>query len=161
MDYSEAVKVLRDIPLFAKIDPAKLKLVAFASEYMRFEAGESLFQEGDPADSIFLIHEGEAAVIGHAKGEEVEVASLGKNALFGEMALFLRSPRTAEVRAKGPLGVLRIDGSMFLRLITEAPETALDVMRILSEKLARATSSFQDAATRLRVLDKPDNGPAR
>ena len=41
MDYGDAVKVLRGIPLFAKLDPAKLKLVAFASDYLTFEDGEA------------------------------------------------------------------------------------------------------------------------
>ena len=135
MDYGDSVKVLRGIPLFAKLDPAKLKLVAFASDYLTFEDGEALFQVGEPADCAYLIEDG------------------GKNQMFGEMALFLNSPRTATVRAKGPLGVLRIEADMFLGLVTENPDTALGVMRALSDKLTRAMESYEELDGKVRVLE--------
>ena len=46
MSLNEEVELLRRIPLFAKIDPAKLKLLAFASERLTFEAEQELFRQG-------------------------------------------------------------------------------------------------------------------
>src|ERR1051325_7980837 len=46
----EEAEVLRNIPLFAKREPAKLKLLAFTSERLTFDAGQQLFQQGDPGD---------------------------------------------------------------------------------------------------------------
>ncbi len=153
MDYGDSVKVLRGIPLFAKLDPAKLKLVAFASDYLTFEDGEALFQVGEPADCAYLIEDGEAEVVAEVEGRDVIVSVLGKNQMFGEMALFLNSPRTATVRAKGPLGVLRIEADMFLGLVTENPDTALGVMRALSDKLTRAMESYEELDGKVRVLE--------
>ena len=160
MDYGDAVKVLRGIPLFAKLDPAKLKLVAFASDHLTFDDGEALFREGEAADCAYLIDEGEAEVVVEIEDREVIVSVLGKNEMFGEMALFLNSPRTATVRAKGSLGVLRIEADMFLDLVTENPDTALGVMRALSDKLTRAMSSYEELEGKVRILESLKESPS-
>ncbi len=143
MQYAETVKVLRGIPLFAGFDPAKLKLLAFSSTYLTLEEGEVLFHEGDPADSVYLIDEGEADISTGRGEHEIKVAKLGKHGLVGEMALFRNSPRSATIRAAGPLQVLKIDGDVFLRVVTENPGAALTVMRILSDKLAATTDDYE------------------
>ncbi len=153
MDYGEAVQVLRGIPLFAKLDPSKLKLLAFASEYLTFEDDETLFEEGAAADSVYLIHEGEAKITVVVEGREIVVSRLGRHDLFGEMAIFRRAPRSATAKANGQLGVLKIDALMFLELVTENPETALGVMRLLSDKIVRATESFEELEGRVRMLE--------
>ena len=59
MQLSEIVAVLRGIPLFASLGPSKLKLLAFSSDYLRLDTGEVLFLEGDRADNVYLIDEGD------------------------------------------------------------------------------------------------------
>ncbi len=48
---SDEVDLLRRIPLFAQIDPSKLKLLAFTSERVAFEEGQTLFKQGDEGDA--------------------------------------------------------------------------------------------------------------
>ncbi|MEX2643195.1 MAG: cyclic nucleotide-binding domain-containing protein [Acetobacterales bacterium] len=139
MDFSDAVTVLRSIPIFAKVDPAELKLLAFASKSVTFEDGEVLFQKGEPADCAYLVHQGEVEVVVESGGRELVVANLGKNDLLGEMGIFTNSPRSASARAKGKLSVMCIEGDMFLRAVTENPDAALSVMRALCEKIADTT----------------------
>ena len=144
MQYADTVAVLRGIPLFANLDPAKLKLLAFSCAYLALEDGEALFYEGEPADSVYLINEGKADIcIGSNNGSEVTVATLGKQELIGEMGIFRNSPRSATIRAAGSLKVLRIDGDVFLRIVTENPDAALAVMQILSDKLAHTTENYE------------------
>lgn len=152
MDFGEAVQVLRRVPIFSKLEPSKLKLLAFASDYLTFDDGEVLFLEGDMADSAYLIDEGEVSICAGDAGNEIMVGTLGRHELFGEMAIFRNEPRVATIRAKGPVKVLRIDGDMFLRLVTENPEAALGVMRMLSEKIARATERFEAVEEKVRSL---------
>jgi CRP-like cAMP-binding protein len=143
VEFGEAVQVLRSIPMFSKLDPSKLKLLAFASDYLTFDDGEVLFLQGEPADCAYLIDEGEVLICAGEKESELVVGTLGKHDLFGEMAIFRNSPRVATIRAKGPVKVMRIEGDMFLRMVTENPDTALGVMRMLSEKIARTTERFE------------------
>ncbi len=144
MQYREVVSMLRRIPLFSKLEPAKLKLLAFSSTYLTFEAGEELFREGDPADGAYIIEEGDVDVLTGHNDRMVKVGTLGKSDLFGEMALIMNETRTATIRAASQLRVLKIDADVFLRLVTEDPEAALSVMRSLSEKIARLTERYQE-----------------
>lgn len=144
MQYGEAISMLRGIPLFSKLDPAKLKLLAFSSTYLTFEAGEELFREGDPADGAYIIEEGEVDVLTGPDDRRVKVGTLGKSDLFGEMALIMNETRSATIRAAHHLKVLKIDADVFLRLVTEDPEAALTVMRSLSEKISRLTERYQE-----------------
>lgn len=143
MQYAETVAVLRNIPLFASLDPAKLKLLAFSSTFLVLEPNEALFHEGDPADSVYVIDQGTAAIVTGDSESEVTVGTLGRHQLVGEMGIFRNAPRSATIRAAGTLTVLKIDADVFLRIVTESSETALLVMRDLSEKLARMTERYE------------------
>lgn len=141
--YSDLVALLRAVPLFAKLDPGKLKLLAFSSASLALGDGEVLICAGEPADAVYIVASGDAEVIVGSGHEEVRIGVFGKNWLVGELAVFLNEPRTATVRAVGELRVLRIGAEVFLRIVSENPEVALNVMRILSDKLARMTASVE------------------
>lgn len=144
MQYGDAISILRGIPLFSKLDPAKLNLLAFSSTSLTFEEGEELFREGDPADGAYIIEEGEVDVLTGQDGRRVKVGTLGKSDLFGEMALILNRSRSATIRAAQHLKVLKIDPDVFLRLVTENPDAALTIMRSLSEKITRLTERYRE-----------------
>jgi len=57
------VEALRSIPLFAKIEPARLKLLAFTSEHVEFLEGETVCRQGEPGDAAFIVLDGEAGPI--------------------------------------------------------------------------------------------------
>ncbi len=141
--YSDVVALLRAVPLFAGLDPGKLKLLAFASATVTLADGEVLIHAGDAADAVYIIETGEAEILVNVYQQEVRIGIFGKNWLVGELAAFLNEPRTATVRAVGKLKVLKIDAEVFLRIVSENPDVALNVMRILSNKLARMTESVE------------------
>lgn len=129
---------LRKVPLFAKLEPSKLKLLAFTSESLTYEDKEVIFEEGDAADAAFVIMEGEVEILADTGAGRVVVGVLGKDELFGELAVLNNSTRSATLRAKGHLRALRIEGDKFITLLTENNSFALSVIRQLSAKLARA-----------------------
>lgn len=141
--YSDLVALLRAVPLFAGLDPGKLKLLAFSSSTVTLADGETLILEGDAADAVYIIEAGEAEILVNVDQQDVRIGVFGKNWLVGELAAFLNEPRTATVRAVGKLKVLKIDAEVFLRIVSESPDVALNVMRILSRKLARMTESVE------------------
>jgi hypothetical protein len=95
----DEVDLLRKVPLFANMDPAKLKLLAFTSTRASFKPGQELFHQGDEGDAAYLILSGEADVIADTPSGEVPVATIGQNAVVGEIAILCEVPRTASVRA--------------------------------------------------------------
>ena len=145
MSLNEEVELLRNIPLFAKLEPSKLKLLAFTSERLNYDAEQELFHQGDMGDAAYLIVEGEAAVVVDAPKGEIEVATLSRNDFVGEIAILCDVPRTATVRAKSPLVTLRISKDLFFRLIAEFPQMSVEIMRELAQRVERTTAQLQQA----------------
>jgi CRP-like cAMP-binding protein len=63
MSLAKDVEVLRSIPIFAKIEPAKLKLLAFTSERLEFMDGDEVCHQGDFGDAAYIILDGQADVL--------------------------------------------------------------------------------------------------
>ena len=140
--------MLRKVPFFGGLDPAKLKLLAFTSRAVRFGPGENLMNRGDPPDSVYVIIEGEVEILGETPAGEFIVAVVGRNELQGEMGVITNTPRGATVRARTPVRALRIASDVFLRLVTDNPGCALHVMRELSARVvagnARVAAALRD-----------------
>jgi CRP-like cAMP-binding protein len=151
LDVFQEAEMLRKVPFFGGLDSAKLKLLAFTSRALKFAPGEALVRKGEPADSAYVILEGEVEIVGETNAGEFIVAVVGRNELQGEMGVITNTPRGATVRAKTAVRALRISGDVFLRLITENPECALDVMRQLCGRL-NASNARLAAAQREREL---------
>lgn len=124
--------------MFAKLEASKLKLLAFTSEMVNYQDGDILFKIGDNADSAYVIMQGAVDVMVETDTGAVVASTLQRDQLFGEMALLNNVPRNATLKAHGDLLVMKIAADMFLRLISENADMALDVMRQLSAKLARS-----------------------
>ena len=67
----------------------------------------------------------------------------------------MNGPRTVTVRAQGEVRALKIAASMFMRLVSENPEVALDVMRDLCERLAGTTHMLEGARSQLSRSEEP------
>jgi CRP/FNR family cyclic AMP-dependent transcriptional regulator len=138
MTLTKDVELLRHIPLFAKVEPAKLKLLAFTSERLKYLSGDELFQQGAYGDAAYIILDGKADVLIESPKGTVKVATLGKD-IVGEIAPLCDVPRTATVVAHGDLETLRVSKDGFLYLITQFPQVGVEVMSGLATKLHRTT----------------------
>ncbi len=148
MSIKEEVEVLRNIPLFAKLEPAKLKLLAFTSERLTYEGGQPLFQQGDMGDAAYIVMEGAADVmINTAKGQ-VKVATLGRHAIIGEIAILCDVPRTATVVANQHTVALKINKDTFFRLVTEFPQMSVEIMRELARRLEKTNEQLRQAVAK-------------
>ena len=146
MDLNEEAFVLRNIPMFSSLDSSKLKLLAFASDEMTFEAGEELFRSGDAADCAYVVLDGEVDIVIDLTSDNQVSLVRGKNELIGEMGIISNAPRSATVRARTTVKALRISAELFIKLLRENADLALSVMRQLSHKLAVATQEIGEAA---------------
>lgn len=145
MSLNEEVELLRNIPLFAKLEPSKLKLLAFTAERITYEADQVFFRQGDVGDAAYIIVDGEAKVIVDTDDGELEVASLGRNDFVGEIAILCDVPRTATVKATAKTVTLRITKDLFFRLVTEFPEMSVEIMRELAARLEHTTQQLREA----------------
>ena len=149
LNLHEQAELLRRVPMFAKLEPSKLKLLAFTSESLTFEDGEVLFHRGDSADCAYVIMEGAVDVLSDTDDGIVVATTLHANELFGELGVIANEARSATLRASGTLQALRISDEMFLKLLADNSDVALDVMRQLSLKLTRTHRQYEEAQREL------------
>lgn len=144
MSLEQEVDLLRRIPIFSKIEPAKLKLLAFTSERIAYAPDQILFRQGEMGDAAYIIVEGTADVFASGPKGEVKVATLGANDIVGEIAILCEVPRTASVRAATRLVTLRVSKDLFFQLVNEFPQMAVEIMRELAHRLEKTTAQLRD-----------------
>ncbi|HXX09538.1 MAG TPA: Crp/Fnr family transcriptional regulator [Pseudolabrys sp.] len=100
-----------------------------------FKAGETIFRQGDPADELYVIQEGR---VGVQTGNHL-LDTLDSKTIFGELALVDSAPRSAAAVAITDVKLVPISERQFLFLVSETPNFALNVMRLMARRL-RATN---------------------
>jgi CRP/FNR family transcriptional regulator, cyclic AMP receptor protein len=154
MSLKEEFELLRRVPIFAEIEPAKLKLLAFMSERVGFDPGKPLVRQGDPADAAYLIIEGHAEVMVETPAGPVIVATNGPNELVGEMGILCDAPRNATVRAKDRVVALRISKDPFMRMVREFPTMAVSIMQELAQRVTSTNIQLSVARNEVNKLRK-------
>lgn len=141
----EDVEVLRGVPIFASVDPGKLKLLAFASQRLVFDEGQTLCKEGERGEQAFVIVKGAADVFVRAGESDIRVASLGRNDFVGDIAILCDTPRTATVKASSRCETLVIGKTQLMGLLKSFPEMGIAMMRVLAQRLERTSHALAEA----------------
>jgi len=112
--------------------PVDFGLLAGAGAPVRnYKAGEVIFREGDPAQELFVVKSGSVEI---RLGNRV-LATLPERSIFGEMALIDQGPRSATAIAVTDSVLVPVGEKQFLLLVSRTPYFALNVMRVLVERL--------------------------
>jgi CRP/FNR family transcriptional regulator, cyclic AMP receptor protein len=106
---------------------SQLNFARFATDYRTFGAGQPIFEEGAPADVMYIVKEGEIDVV--VRGTVVE--TVGPGGTLGEMACIDPCARSATARAKTACHLVPITARRFQFLIQARPEFALELLRVL------------------------------
>ncbi len=134
----DEVKALQSLDLFAGMDPAKLRLLAYTSDRLSFSAGQDLFRQGDPGDTAFVIISGTVEI---KKGNDIAMvkgAGSGCCDIVGEISMVTDHRRFATVTAVTPVEALRINRDCFMKVLAACPKSSAETIRALGEQLARA-----------------------
>jgi phosphoserine phosphatase RsbU/P len=122
---------LSKIPIFSDIEPEHLDEIAAKLRVVTVSAGETVFAEAGPGDSMNVIVRGLVSI--HKGGRVLK--RLGPGEIFGEMALVDSSPRVAGASAIEETTLLRLDKEAFFALLRERFELAIGMLRALSRRL--------------------------
>lgn len=143
---------LRSVPLFQLLDEEALAVVAERISVRRLQNDETLFRRGDPGDSMYIVRFGEVEVlIPDPNGVEQVRARLGRNEIFGEMALLTGDPRSASIVANLDTELLVLTREAFHELFRRYPAVVMKVLEILTDRLRR-TSAGERERKRVRTL---------
>jgi CRP-like cAMP-binding protein len=129
------VQFFKSIPLFSLLEPSEVLVLLRVCHLVTYGAGETIFEEGEAADSMLIIERGEVSVTVRTSRGGMTVANLGDGSVVGEMALIVGAPRSASVRAFSETRVHRLDGRDFEILRREKSLAAYKILRKLLETL--------------------------
>lgn len=117
-------------PFFSVLTEEQLRMAIERVRLIQLAEGEILFAMGDPGKEMFVVAEGEIAVL-----VPQEVARLQEGDFFGEVSLLVNQPRTATARATVPSQVLVLDRPLVRDLISASPQVLKVLLRFLRERL--------------------------
>lgn len=104
---------------------------------LRFSAGETIFEQGDQGDLVYMIVAGQVEAIREdERGEERLLATMGPGEYFGEMALISEAPRTATVRAKTDVEAVSMGRTDFTTLYAYVPGLRQRVETLMRQRAA-------------------------
>jgi len=142
-DVSTITRILKQIPLLAELNEEDHKEIIKRITLEYYPKDYIVFKEGDAGDSFYIIKKGIVRVFhaGHDGDEDTEVAMLGDNDFFGEMALINDKPRNASTVTTEETEVFKLMKKDFIDLVSNNPEMA---NRISSEFLKRFKTNLRD-----------------
>lgn len=111
-----------------------LSLFNKETDVKQFQAGQTIFERGDPANEMFIIKSGHVKV--RVKDDDSELI-IGPGELLGEMALIDDCPRSATAIAKTDCELIPVDEKRFTFLVQQTPNFSIHVMQLLVERLRR------------------------
>jgi len=133
---SPKIQTLARIPLFATLTEPELQALAGRSVERRFEAGETLFWEGEACAGIFLIVEGTVKIFKtSAGGREMMLALESAPSTVAELPLFDGGPYPASVRAVEPVVALFVNKADFQQVCRQFPDVALKILAVVGNRL--------------------------
>ena len=101
-------------------------------------AGEILFRDGDPGDTMYVLRSGRVRVFIEPNGREKTLAFIEAGDFFGEMALLNNKPRTASAECVEETRLLVIDGKTFEAMLRGNAEIAVRMIQRLAKRLDQA-----------------------
>jgi CRP-like cAMP-binding protein len=128
---------LRGVPLFRDLGADELLPVAEFATEVTFAAGDTVFEEGQDGDRLYIIAKGSVEVLKSG----ARIAELGAGECFGEMALLDKTPRSATVRALEPTTLVATAREDFVDLLDLYPALARAVAGVLAGRLREANKA--------------------
>ncbi|MDH3727693.1 MAG: Crp/Fnr family transcriptional regulator [Myxococcales bacterium] len=105
---------------------------------VRLSEGTTIFHQGDPGRSMYVIRAGKVRVIKESHGRQRVVTTLGPGDFFGEMAVVTGRPRSATVEVVEEAELLKLPAEKLQEMILGAGEVAIRLIRHLAERLEKA-----------------------
>ena len=143
------VEMFAKIDLFNMLDKEDQVALADVVDYEQLEAGQTLFQTGDPGDSLFIVHSGEIELyIKDTAGQKIVLTTARPGEMFGELALLDSGPRSATALALMDSGLLILDRDDLLLLFQKRPDAALHMLAAMSGMTRKADQLLRTRVSR-------------
>jgi len=135
---------LRATPLFGGLDDERLARLIERGEIVDLAPGDRLIGEGDVADALYVILDGEFDVTKRSGSSAIPLARVGPGALQGEIAALEGGRRLASVHAVTDGEALRIPVDAIRELLNAGPDVALSVIRTAVGRLRSMEATLRE-----------------
>jgi CRP/FNR family transcriptional regulator, cyclic AMP receptor protein len=127
----EKILFLKSVDIFQHAAIEELGRVAALTQDARFEAGETIYREGDPVEAIYIILKGRAVVQSHGK----VVREVGEKIAVGVLAALDLGAALRTVTAREPVHVLKLNVQDFQDVLASDFELVKAVFRVVAEQI--------------------------
>jgi CRP/FNR family cyclic AMP-dependent transcriptional regulator len=140
---------LANIKMFGLLNEGDRVALAEVIDELSVPEGHTLFQAGDPGDSLFIVRSGEIELfIKDTAGQKIVLTTAGSGDMFGELAMLDTGPRTATALALTDSEVLVLDRDDLVLLFQRQPEAALHMLAALSGLTRKADELLRTRVSR-------------
>lgn len=140
---------LAEIELFQLLDADDREALAQVVDEETLPAGQTLFNAGEPGDSIYIVRSGEIELyIKDTAGQKIVLNVANKGDLFGELSLLDSGPRTATAVALSNADLLVLDRDDLLLLFQKRPDAALSMLASMSAMTRKADELLRTRVSR-------------
>lgn len=145
MDVAAVADALEHVPVFAPLPAAERRTLAARLRFRRYAPNEIVFHRGDPASHLYVMVAGTVKVaLPDEQGREAIVALLRGGDVFGDLALFDDSPRSATITAVTETVALLLTREDFLAVLERSPAAMRQMLRLLARTIRRVSTRVED-----------------
>lgn len=135
MALDDDIRILSGVGIFAELTDEQLRLLAFGAEPARFSAGREIYREGAPADCAYVVASGTVVLYREHNGEALVVSHVEPGGILSDLALIAPTTRLTYAAAETDSELIRLNRTLFRRILEEYPEAAAELHRRMSEEL--------------------------
>lgn len=142
----EKVTLLAQVPIFASLMTEQLAEIADRLVIRNYQRGATIIHQDEPGSMLYIIVNGNVKITtASSDGEELILALLTDNDFFGELSLLDGQPHSASATAMETTQVVTLNREEFLEVIAKNPEMVNNILVVLSNRLRRTNTMFEDA----------------
>ncbi len=145
--------MLQGLLLFSDLSSMEIDKLASHFRLIDAQKGERLIREGEMVRSIFFVVSGDATVLKEdANGKLVEIATVGKRAVLGEMSLLEFVQASATIEAKGPFQALVIERATLNRVMDSNPQLGYKILKKVVRVMSQRLKTTSDQLTEFMAI---------
>lgn len=130
------LEALKMLPFFAALAPQTFERLTSSARIERFRKGQTLFSQGEQAQSVFVVIEGFIKLSRiSAHGDETVIHIFGRGESIAESVAVLGDSHTTTAEATGPALVVRLPAKLVAQVAQDSPELALTILSESSAKI--------------------------
>src|ERR1043165_4574325 len=146
---SDEAQSLARVSLFRRLESDELERLAEKVEQVEYPAGETIFNENDKGDALYVVDRGSVRIwVLDEDAEPVTLTELTPGHFFGELAVLDRGPRSTNATAISDITLHRLSSDDFQQFLMQHPDASIDVICEIAARMRQTNALVTTRVTR-------------